>query len=125
MPFALYYPDEASPTASWTPASDPVSGSSDERISGFLTVQMADNSFRNYQIAPARRRWKRRFEQVSDADKQAYEAFLAAVGAAEIKLSDPILPAVVSGYLVGTGLEPVFTPRPVGTWDFEIEILEA
>ena len=125
MPFALYYPDETAPTASWTPASDPVSGSSEERISGFLTIQMADNSFRNYQVAPTRHRWKRRFEQVSDADKVAYEAFLVAVGAAMVRLSDPLLAGAVSGYLVGTGLDPVFTPRPVGTWDFEIEVLEA
>lgn len=126
--FHMAYPTPFAPiTAEWIPTVPNVSpGSGQPTDRGVLVDVMGDGSTWSNRLRPERfiRRWH--FDQLSNADVDAYLAFLATVGGATFALRDTIESTRVVPYinasLVGSGLAPTPERQAAGKWGMDIDL---
>lgn len=123
--FALYYPDEVSPTVSFAPAVDPIALSPKRTYrTNAIIHKMSDGRVKYvYSLGPSYRELGYRFH-LTDAEEDQLFAFYQIAFGATFKLIDR---RSSPGYLLVRleALEPTFQSVGVGVWEGELSFSEA
>lgn len=126
--FELHYPDETTPTVSWTPSAEPeVNGTKQTNRRNVLQDVMADGfTVHSTKTGSSFREYEERFLALTGTDKANFETFADAVLGETFKLLDPnTAGAYVSVKFALGALDEEWTPLGNAKWSVTLRFRAA
>lgn len=127
--FELHYPDEGSPTQSWTPTYAPVTPGSEHDVDlNVISEVVADGTQYAYQVADAIHFWLQQFSAVTDSDKASFLTFCEAVVGKSFRMKAPTTLGTYETVVFdgpGGGFKFPWKSTSVGLWSVQMRFRSA